>query len=125
MQRDAPQAWARQCGRAPDATGFDRKALLLDFLSRGFRRRAARHGIATNTAFAGTYDFHDGARIEKLFPQFLAGLPDGGLIMCYPGIVDDALVALDPLTTLRQREYDYFKSAAFSAALSEHAISLR
>ena len=28
--------------------------------------------------------------------QFLDGLPDGGLVMCHPGFVDDTLVSLDP-----------------------------
>ncbi len=36
---------------------------------------------------------------------FLDGLPDGGLIMCHPGFVDDILIALDPLTDQREREY--------------------
>ena len=46
MREAAPDAWVRQCGRAPNASGFDRKALVLDLLSRDFRRRAARYGVA-------------------------------------------------------------------------------
>ena len=81
--------------------------------------------LRTNTAFAGTYDFRPGAHFENLFPTFLDGMPDGGVIMCHPGIVDDTLIALDPLTTLRQREYDYFRSDGFVAALAAHQIALR
>ena len=48
----APSATVRQCGRAGSwaARIADRKGLVLDLLSIAFRRRAARHGIATNTA---------------------------------------------------------------------------
>ena len=125
MQTETPKAWVRQCGRAPDARGFDSKAVILDMLSRSFRQRAAQRGVRTNAAFAGTYSFRADAKFENLFPKFLDSLPDGGLVMCHPGIVDDTLVALDPLTTLREREYDYFRSADFTAALSARAITLR
>jgi predicted glycoside hydrolase/deacetylase ChbG (UPF0249 family) len=117
VKEAAPRAWLRQCQRAPGAPG-DRKAWVLDFLSRRFRRRAAAAGIRTNSAFAGTYDFAPDANFAALFPAFLEGLPDGGLVMCHPGVVDEALRALDPVTTLREREYAYFKGEAFPAALT-------
>lgn len=124
MKHEAPGAWVRQCGRIANASYGDRKAWLLDFLSRRFRRRAAKFGIATNTAFAGTYNFTDEAEFGALFPKFLEGLPERGLIMCHPGVVDGALIALDNLTTLREREYAYFKSDAFPAALSAANVTL-
>ena len=71
MLTDAPGAWVRQCGRAASVTAFDRKALVLDLLSKNFRGRAARFGIRTNTAFAGTYDFRGDANFEKKFAGFL------------------------------------------------------
>jgi len=117
VKEAAPGAWMRQCGRAAGAPG-DRKAWVLDFLSRRFRARAAAAGVATNPAFAGTYGFAPGADFAALFPAFLEGLPDGGLVMCHPGIADDALRALDPLTTLREHEYAYFRGEAFPAALA-------
>src|SRR5262249_15870454 len=48
-KRDAPDAWVRQCGRASPLaySTDDRKGLLLDVLSRGFRRRAAALGVRT------------------------------------------------------------------------------
>ena len=50
VKNAAPEAWVRQCGRRqPLAQRFGTpKALLLDILSAGFRRRAARAGIAFN-----------------------------------------------------------------------------
>jgi len=127
MARQAPHAWVRQCGRAGRGrlAFVDRKALLLDALSAGFRKRAEAAGIHTNTGFAGAYDFAETADFAMLFPRFLDGLPDGGLIMCHPGMVDAELMRLDPLTTLRQREYDYFRGDAFPAALRDRDIALR
>jgi predicted glycoside hydrolase/deacetylase ChbG (UPF0249 family) len=121
----APNAWVRQCGRARSLRRLhDRKALTLDVLSLGFRGKAKRLGLATNPAFAGAYVFNAKARIAKIFPRFLAGLPDGGLIMCHPGHVDAELERLDPLTHLREREFAYFNSDAFPETLAEHGVAL-
>ena len=98
---------------------------LLDLLSRNFRRRVARHGVRTNPSFAGTYDFNPDARFETRFGKFLDAMTDDGVIMCHPGIVDETLASLDPLTTLREREYAYFRSDAFTAELRARDISLR
>jgi predicted glycoside hydrolase/deacetylase ChbG (UPF0249 family) len=122
----APLAWVRQCGRiVPLAKRLaDTKGLLLDVLSRGFRIRAAQLAVRTNAAFAGTYDFAADADYAKLFPTFLDGLPDNSVVMCHPGIVDDELKRLDPLTTLREREYAYFSDERFPAMLEAHAVAL-
>jgi predicted glycoside hydrolase/deacetylase ChbG (UPF0249 family) len=125
MALAAPDAWVRQCGRARAARRLrDAKALTLDLLSLAFRRKAHKLGLRTNPAFAGTYDFAKRADYAKIFPRFLDGLPDGGLIMCHPGFVDAELTRLDTLTTLRQHEYDYFVSEEFSAALRAQDIAL-
>jgi predicted glycoside hydrolase/deacetylase ChbG (UPF0249 family) len=121
----APMAWVRQCGRSRRGRRLrDHKALVLDILSLGFRRRAKKLGIAVNPAFAGSYAFKSQANYAKLFPRFLSGLPDGGLIMCHPGVVDTELKALDSLTTLREQEFAYFGSDAFLQVLAEHNVAL-
>jgi chitin disaccharide deacetylase len=126
VKQNAPQAWIRQCGRsasAPKSLG-DPKALVLDRLSAQLRRLATENGLATNPAFAGTYSFRPGADYEKLFPHFLDGLPDGGVIMCHPGKVDAELRRLDPLTDLREREYAYFRGDDFSRLLAARGYAL-
>jgi chitin disaccharide deacetylase len=122
----APLAWVRQCGRIVPLTKrlADIKGLLLDVLSRGFRIHAARLAVRTNAAFAGTYDFEPGSDYAKLFPTFLADLPDNSVVMCHPGIVDDELKRLDPLTTLREREYAYFADERFPAVLEMQGVAL-
>jgi predicted glycoside hydrolase/deacetylase ChbG (UPF0249 family) len=44
--------------------------------------------------------------------------------MCHPGVVDDELTRLDPLTTQREKEYAYFASDAFPAALAAKGVAL-
>jgi chitin disaccharide deacetylase len=124
----APQAWVRQCGRvAALSRGLsDRKALLLDVLSRSFRTRAAALGIRTNPAFAGTYDFNTATAEDfaKRFPGFLKGLPPHSVVMCHPGFVDTELERLDPLTTLRESEYAYLADQGFPDVLRANGVVL-
>jgi predicted glycoside hydrolase/deacetylase ChbG (UPF0249 family) len=121
----APNAWVRQCGRPRRGRRLhDQKALVLDILSMGFRSKAARLGLATNPAFAGAYTFSSKAHYPHIFPRFLKGLPDGGLIMCHPGFVDHALKTLDSLTTLREHEFAFFNADAFPRVLAEHGAGL-
>lgn len=126
VKEAAPDAWVRQCGRTgPFFRRFgDRKAMLLDILSRSLRRRAAAAGVRTNPAFAGSYDFTTEANFASLFPAFLDRLPDGSVVMCHPGHVDAELRRLDPLTELREREYAYFINDAFPRLLAAHGVTL-
>jgi hypothetical protein len=122
----APQAWLRQCGRSAAAPKSlaDPKGYVLDALSTRLARLAARAGVRTNSAFAGTYSFAPGADYATLFPGFLDGLPDGGLVMCHPGTVDSELRRLDPLTDLREREYAYFLGDGFPLLLQRCGYAL-
>ncbi len=122
----APLAWARQCGRILPLSKrlTDSKGLLLDILSRGFRTRAVQFAVRTNPAFAGTYDFSADADFAKMFPGFLDGLPENSVVMCHPGTIDDELKRLDPLTTLREREYAYLSSDRFPSVLETSGVAL-
>jgi predicted glycoside hydrolase/deacetylase ChbG (UPF0249 family) len=126
----APNAWVRQCGRPRrPARGIGppkgpAKAMLLDTLSAQFRRRAARHDIAFNPAFAGAYDFARASDFGGLFGGFLDGLPDQGLVMCHPGFVDATLIELDPLTDQREREHAFLASEDFPRLLAANKVTL-
>ncbi len=126
IKKEAPQAWLRQCGRAAAAPKSlaDPKGYILDALSGRLRRLAAQNGVRTNPAFAGTYSFRPEADFSKLFVAFLDGLPDGGLLMCHPGKVDQELRRLDPLTDLREREYAFFLGDRFPRVLAERGYAL-
>ncbi len=125
-KRRAPDAWVRQCGSVQPAIKRlgDPKGLMLDAFSRTMRARAQALGVSTNPAFAGTYSFRPSADFARLFPRFLDGLPDGALVMCHPGHVDQELIRLDPLTDLREREYAYLAGEAFQAVLAAGGFAL-
>ena len=100
------------------------KALFIDMLSARFRRGATRAKVAFNPAFAGAYDFSNEPDFGQLMRQFIEGLPEGGLVMCHPGFVDDMLVSLDPLTDQREREYEFLAGDGFPRLLAANNITL-
>ncbi|MCK1283601.1 ChbG/HpnK family deacetylase [Bradyrhizobium sp. 44] len=122
----APKAWVRQGGR--DLPLMQRlaspKAMVLDILSAQFRRRAGSAALSFNPGFAGAYDFTQAADFGELMRHFLEGLPDGGLIMCHPGFVDDILTGLDPMTDVREREHAYLAGDAFARLLTDSGVTL-
>jgi predicted glycoside hydrolase/deacetylase ChbG (UPF0249 family) len=122
VDHHAPGAWIRQCS-GPRGAGEGLKGRVIAGLSRGLKRLAARHGIPTNPAFSGAYDFGRGD-FATLFPRFLDGLPDGAVVMVHPGEVDDALKRVDPVHGPRERERDYLAGAAFPAALAAAGFRL-
>jgi hypothetical protein len=126
VRAKASRAWVRQCGRVlPLHRRFaDRKGLMLDMLSRGFRARAERLGLRTNPGFAGTYDFRGRTDYRRLFDGFLAKMPADGVIMCHPGAVDDELRRLDPLTHQREHEQAFFADESFPALLAARGFAL-
>lgn len=123
----APGAWVRQCGRGAgrrSGPSLRLKPLLLDALSRPFRHRCAQAGIVCNPAFAGAYDYARTTDFGGAMESFFAGLPDGGLVMCHPGFVDDTLRRLDPLTDQREREYAYLAGDDFPRLLARRNVTL-
>jgi predicted glycoside hydrolase/deacetylase ChbG (UPF0249 family) len=126
VKETAPNAWVRQGGRnQPLARRLGTpKALFLDILSAQFRTRASRANIAFNPGFAGAYDFSRQPDFGALMRQFLDGLPEGGLIMCHPGFVDDTLVSLDPLTTQREHELAFLGGEDFPRLLAANKVTL-
>ena len=126
VKQAAPGAWLRQCGRSGLARKSigDPKGYILDSLSARLRQLAAKAGVRTNIAFAGTYSFQPQADYAALFPDFLDGLPDGGLVMCHPGHVDAQLRELDPVTDLREREYAFFLGEGFPRLLAARGVAL-
>jgi len=126
VKQAAPDAWVRQGGRPqplPKRLGSP-KGLLLDILSARFRKLAIKAGIPFNPAFAGAYDFSKAPDFGVLLGEFLDGMPDGGLVMCHPGFVDDTLVSLDPLTTQREREHAFLASAQWPPLLALNNVTL-
>jgi chitin disaccharide deacetylase len=126
VKEAAPGAWVRQCGRRqPLAQRLGSpKALVLDVLSAQFRKRAGRAELTFNPGFAGAYDFSRPSDFGALMQQFLDSLPEGGVVMCHPGLVDDVLVSLDPFTDQREREYAFLGGEQFPALLAANKVTL-
>jgi predicted glycoside hydrolase/deacetylase ChbG (UPF0249 family) len=126
VKEAAPGAWVRQGGRMqPLAKRLATpKALVLDVLSSQFRKRAARAGLPFNPAFAGAYDFSTQPDFGALMRQFLDLLPEGGLVMCHPGFVDEALQSLDPLTAQREAEHAFLAGEHFPPLLKANNVTL-
>jgi chitin disaccharide deacetylase len=122
----APEAWVRQGGSSQKLIrrlGAP-KALIIDALSAQFRSRARRAGIAFNPGFAGAYDWTQQRDFGALMRQFLDGLPEGGLIMCHPGFVDETLLSLDPFTTQREHEHAFLGGEHFPLLLAANKVTL-
>ncbi len=126
VKEAAPGAWVRQCGRSlPLAQRLDNpKALLLDTLSNTFRKKCTRAGIAFNPGFAGAYDMVRGGEFGAAIANFLDGLPDGGLVMCHPGFVDEMLASTDNVTDQREREFAFLASDDFPKTLDANNVTL-
>jgi chitin disaccharide deacetylase len=126
VKDSAPSAWVRQGGRNGSLARrlSAPKALLLDALSKQFRRRAARADLAFNPGFAGAYDFSRQPDFAGLMQQFLDGLPEHGLVMCHPGFVDETLVSLDPLTAQREHEHAFLGGDDFPRLLAANNVTL-
>ena len=126
VNQSAASAWVRQGGSRQSFVQLlhQPKALLLDVLSRQFRRSASRAGLKFNPSFAGAYDFSRRPDFDALMADFLDRLPDGGVVMCHPGFVDESLFGLDPLTHQRKREYAFLASDKFPKLLAANNITL-
>lgn len=126
VKEAAPGAWVRQGGRKLPFTQRlgEPKALVLDILSAQFRSRASRADIAFNPGFAGAYDFSKQPDFSALMQRFLDALPEGGLIMCHPGFVDEILVSLDPLTVQREHEHAFIGGEKFPHLLAANNVTL-
>jgi hypothetical protein len=126
IKEAAPSAWLRQCGRAVPLSRRwrDPKGLALDLMSARLAARGARRGIRTNPAFAGTYNFRRNVSYEALFASFLEHLPDGGLVMCHPGFVDDELRRLDGFLDMREAEHAFFAGERFRQLLASNGFAL-
>ncbi len=126
VKEKAPQAWVRQARRNQPLGRrlASPKALFLDYLSTQFVRRAARAGLEVNPAFAGAYDYSREPNYGALMQEFLDGLPEGGVVMCHPGFVDEVLVSLDPLTRVREIEQAYLAGDEFPRLLEVNKVTL-
>jgi predicted glycoside hydrolase/deacetylase ChbG (UPF0249 family) len=51
-------------------------------------------------------------------------MPEAGVVMCHPGIVDEVLISLDPLTVQREHEYAFLGGDQFFPLLTANQATL-
>jgi len=89
-------------------------------------RGARKAGLAMNADFDGVYDFSDARPYRELMRDWLARCADSGLLMCHPGMADEADTTQqnDPIAPARLREYRYLASADFADDLAAARVRL-
>ncbi len=77
------------------------KTLLIGTPGRAFRRRVMRCGVATNTGFAGVYNYLPASKSFRIFTLFLKGLPGpNDMLVVHPGLEE----------RWRRREYEALRN---------------
>ncbi len=100
------------------------RAAIIDALGRPFARAVRLRGIPCNDSFRGVRSFSQGENVAGIFARFVEGGGERPLAMCHPGIVDDALRGLDPVTDVRESEYAFLASDAFGELLASRGVTL-
>lgn len=127
-RRMGGKGWVRSCWEPPLAIlrrGIDPvRAGAISELGRCFRHRLKRLGIPHNRSFRGVYDLSDRIAYETLIAGFIDRAGPATLVMCHPGLVDDALIAADSLTTRREAEYRFLVSDECGRLLDRQGVRL-
>lgn len=128
VQKRAPGAYIRSCHTEPDiirlrGSGMA-KALTLNEREEGFTEHLRRQHIASNRGFSGLYDFNGQETYATLFLRFLEGIAQGGLVVCHPGHVDNALCQRDPLTRRREEELSWLLGADYRALMAKRGLEI-
>jgi chitin disaccharide deacetylase len=87
----------------------------------GLRSLLQRTGLPTNADFAGVYDFSQTPPYAARMAAWIAGIADGGLIMCHPQITRVPFAARNA----REAEYVYLSSPEWPALRAANHIQLR
>jgi chitin disaccharide deacetylase len=99
------------------------KALALYLLGgKNFAKKITQAKFETCRGFAGEYPLNQGGRYRARFQAFLKQIPDGGLIMCHPGL--QSVDVNDRIANIRVEEYQYLSSPEFLSDLSTYDVQL-
>lgn len=102
--RGAPQA--SLAGNA----AMKAKVAFVRLLARGFEKAATASGYGVCGPLAGFYDWRQPDQFAEALAGWVAKAPDGAVIMCHPGKVDDMLRARDGLVDAREIELEVLQS---------------
>ncbi len=95
-------------------------AIIAALGSRETHHLAIDGGHQCNTDFGGVYDFSPSSNLHGLWSGWLQTVKsDGALIMCHPA---GSLVADDPISQARVREFQFLASDEYIGLLSKYAM---
>jgi predicted glycoside hydrolase/deacetylase ChbG (UPF0249 family) len=128
-RRRLPQGWVRSCWESPAAIaarGVDPvRTAVIAIIAWRFRRMLDAAGVPHNRSFRGVYDLTDRVPYPDLFRRFTDRPGPATLVMCHPGLVDDALRACEHVTTQREVEYRFLASDQPVLELAARGVGLR
>lgn len=88
------------------------------------KRLGLSSGVPTNDGFTGIYDFGRSRAYGELVARFALNAGSSTVMVCHPGVVDDALLARDQLTYRREDELAYLSGDTYGAHLKDGSYSL-
>lgn len=101
-----------------------KKAMIVGWPGRAFKRHARSRNLNCNVGFSGIYDFSDEIPYETLFDRFTDELSAGALVMSHPGRVDGELRRRDSLTDQRETELNFLLGDKFDEILTAKNLCL-
>lgn len=121
------QAYVRYCSEPMNSLRrmgvATKRAAVISLIGAGWAHRGRAAGIRGNHGFRGVRDFTEPS-YAALLPRWLERARDGLLIMCHPGLADDALRAVEHVVQQREEELRYLAGEAFGAALQSAGTRL-
>jgi chitin disaccharide deacetylase len=101
---------------------FPKRQLIALLGGHDFKKSLTQEKKASNTSFAGIYNFKHAANYRHYFKKFLKLSQPGGLIMCHPGM--PSTDHRDPLYRSRHHEFHYFMSDDYVQDLAANQTEL-
>ncbi|MFC5583662.1 ChbG/HpnK family deacetylase [Nitratireductor kimnyeongensis] len=101
------------------------KVVVARLLARGFDAEMRRHGFVVEGPLCGFYDWRRPGAFARALDLFMDKAPDGAVVMCHPGTVDDVLRQRDVFTDARHEERDALASDAFPLRLQSASLDLK
>lgn len=100
------------------------KIAVAKLLATGFDRRMRESGFLVRGPLSGFYDWRSPGAFAVAMRALLPRVTDGGVIMCHPGEVDQALRDRDVLSDAREEELAFLSGPAFPALRNEAGLTL-
>jgi predicted glycoside hydrolase/deacetylase ChbG (UPF0249 family) len=101
-----------------------RKIATIKAVAMGFDRAMQRSGFEMMGPLAGIYDWRQPAGFAAALKSGIRDLPDGGLFMCHPGVIDGVLKSRDPMLDARPAEFQVLGSDRYVEWLAAAGVAI-